>query len=72
MDMSEHRGGDPHAKGRKLQWSAIVILPIAVNGSLFFLGWNPEQRNREWPSQMQYSPAYGSQSENRILPGGIT
>ena len=29
-------------------------------------------RNREWPTQMQYSPAYLSQTANPVLPNGMT
>ena len=33
---------------------------------------NIANRNSEWPTQMQYSPAYLSQTPNPVLPNGMT
>ncbi len=52
-------------------WLLVVLLPIVVTGGAFALRRDVSSRNREWPTQMQYSPAVHPQTTNRILPKGI-
>lgn len=51
---------------------SVFVLPVVVLGGLAMIGRNNSVRNREWPTQMQYSPAYDSQTSNVVLPGGMT
>jgi mono/diheme cytochrome c family protein len=53
-------------------WLSVLLLPLVVVGGMYSLSRDTNVRNREWPTQMQYSPAYRSQTTNPILPGGIT
>jgi mono/diheme cytochrome c family protein len=55
-----------------LNWSAVFLLPVVVCGGLYLLGREVSLRNREWPTQMQYSPAYLSQTSNPVLPNRST
>lgn len=53
-------------------WFGVIMLPVVVLGGLFLLNRNNAARNLEWPTQMQYSPAYLSQTPNPVLPNGMT
>jgi len=57
---------------KNASWIAVILLPVVVLGGLWLLRRNLSQRNLEWPTQMQYSPAYLSQTSNPVLPGGMT
>jgi mono/diheme cytochrome c family protein len=56
----------------KLKWIIVILMPIAVLGGIGALKRNMTARNLEWPTQMEYSPAYLSQTENPVLPGSMT
>jgi mono/diheme cytochrome c family protein len=56
----------------KVSWLGLILLPIIVLGGLAMLNRNTAARNLEWPTQMQYSPAYLSQTANPVLPNGMT
>jgi cytochrome c5 len=53
-------------------WTLVIAFPIVVVGSVHVMSRNTSVRNLEWPTQMQYSPAYRSQTINPVLPNGIT
>lgn len=55
-----------------IKWSAVILLPAVVCGAVYLLGRDAAMRNREWPTQMQYSPAPLSQTSNAVLPDGMT
>ena len=57
---------------KKASWLGIILLPVIVLGGLVLLNRNNAARNLQWPTQMQYSPAYLSQTSNPVLPGGMT
>ena len=57
---------------RRLLWLFVILLPVVTIGSMHALSRDTNVRNLEWPTQMQYSPAYRSQTTNPILPHGIT
>lgn len=57
---------------RKLVWIFFILLPVVVIGSMKALSHSVEKRNREFPTQMQYSPAYKTQTANPVLPNGMT
>jgi mono/diheme cytochrome c family protein len=57
---------------RALTWVAVVLLPVVVMGGLGVMSRDAGVRNREWPTQMQYSPAYRSQTANPVLPYQMT
>lgn len=57
---------------QSFKWLGIVLLPVVVNGGIFLFSRNTATRNLEWPTQMEYSPAYHSQSPNPALPNGMT
>src|SRR5215831_768872 len=56
----------------KLKWIVVILMPIAVLGGIGALRRNMTARNLEWPTQMEYSPASLSQTENPVLPGSMT
>jgi cytochrome c553 len=56
----------------KIQWALVVLLPFVVLGGMWILRRDTAERNREWPTQMQYSPAYLTQTSNPVLPDGMT
>ena len=45
-----------------------MLLPILMVGGVHVLSRDTNVRNLEWPTQMQYSPAYRSQTTNPVLP----
>ena len=53
-------------------WSGVILLPVVVLGGLFLMNRNNAAKNLEWPTQMQSSPAYLSQTPNPVLPNGMT
>ena len=55
-----------------LTWIAVIFLPVVVIGGVGVMSRDVGVRNREWPTQMAYSPAYRSQTTNPILPFGMT
>jgi mono/diheme cytochrome c family protein len=57
---------------KKVSWIGVFLLPAVVLGSLAMISRNNSVRNREWPTQMQYSPAYASQTANPVLSEGMT
>lgn len=57
---------------RALSWAAVVLLPLVVVGGMYALGRDVRERNREWPTQMQYSPAPRAQGEGAAWPAGLT
>lgn len=57
---------------RMLTWLVVVLLPVVVIGGVRTLSRDVTIRNREWPTQMQYSPASLSQTANPVLPGQLT
>ncbi|MCI0486174.1 MAG: cytochrome c [Blastocatellia bacterium] len=54
------------------EWFVIVLLPLVVIGGMYLLRRDPELRNRQWPTQMDASPAYLPQTANPVLPSGAT
>jgi len=50
----------------------VIAFPIIVVGGVSVMSRNTNVRNLEWPTQMQYSPAYRSQTSNPVLPHGMT
>jgi mono/diheme cytochrome c family protein len=56
----------------KIQWAGVVLLPVVVLGAMWALKRDTSERNREWPTQMQYSPAYLSQTSNPVLANAMT
>ena len=54
------------------EWFVIVLLPVVVIGGMYALRRDLELRNRQWPTQMDSSPAYLSQTSNPVLPGRTT
>jgi mono/diheme cytochrome c family protein len=56
----------------KASWLGVILLPLIVIGGLAMISRNTSVRNLEWPTQMQYSPAYLSQTSNPVLPNGMT
>jgi len=57
---------------RKVSWAGVIIMPVVVLGGVWLMERNNAARNLQWPTQMQYSPAYSSQSPNPVLPNGMT
>ena len=57
---------------RRLAWLAVILLPLMAIGGVSVTSRDTNVRNREWPTQMQYSPAYRSQTANPVLPNGVT
>jgi len=57
---------------RRLAWLAVILLPVIAIGGIRTLSRDTNVRNLEWPTQMQYSPAYLSQTTNPVLPNGMT
>lgn len=57
---------------KKFSWLGVILLPVVVLGGLWLTSRNTAVRNKEWPTQMQYSPAYLSQTSNPVLPNGMT
>ncbi len=57
---------------KRASWWGVILLPVIVLGSIAALKRNPAVRNLEWPTQMEYSPAYLSQTPNPVLPHGMT
>ena len=57
---------------KKASWLGVILLPVIVLGGLFLMNRNNAAKNLEWPTQMQYSPAYLSQTPNPVLPNGMT
>ncbi len=49
-----------------------LLLPVVVIGGMIAFSRNITVRNREFPTQMEYSPAYLSQTANPVLPNGMT
>jgi mono/diheme cytochrome c family protein len=56
----------------KFSWFGVIMLPVIVLGGLAVMNRNNAARNLQWPTQMQYSPAYLSQTPNPVLPNGMT
>ena len=57
---------------RLIAWLAVILLPVIAIGGIHTLSRDTNVRNLEWPTQMQYSPAYLSQTANPVLPNGVT
>ena len=57
---------------RRLTWLAVILLPVLAVGGVHVMSRDTSVRNLEWPTQMQYSPAYRSQTANPVLPNGMT
>jgi|SRR5215831_4392259 len=57
---------------RQLTWFGVILFPILTIGGVSVLSRNTSVRNYEWPTQMQYSPAYRSQTANPVLANGMT
>lgn len=57
---------------RMLTWLTLILLPVVVVGGVRLMSRDVGVRNREWPTQMQYSPAYHSQTSNPVLPNQMT
>lgn len=57
---------------RALSWAVVLLLPVTVVGGLYALGRDLRVRHREWPTQMQYSPAARTQGQSAYLPAGMT
>ena len=57
---------------RTLTWIAVIVLPVVVIGGVRVMSRDVAVRNREWPTQMAYSPASRSQTTNPVLPYQMT
>jgi mono/diheme cytochrome c family protein len=57
---------------KKISWITIFLLPVVVLGGIHLMKRDAALRNLEWPTQMQYSPSYLSQTANPVLPNGLT
>lgn len=57
---------------RRLTACFFILLPAIVVGGAVMFSRDLTQRNRELPTQMQYSPASLSYTANPILPNGMT
>lgn len=57
---------------RIFSWLSVILLPVVVLGGIHLISRDTSRRNLEWPTQMQYSPAYASQSPNPVWPDGMT
>ncbi len=57
---------------RSLTWLGVILLPVLAIGGVRVMSRDVAVRNLEWPSQMQYSPAYRSQTANPVLPYQMT
>ncbi len=57
---------------QRLPWVLVVLLPFVVVGGIRVFSRDTEERNYDWPIQMQYSPASLSQTANVVLPRGMT
>lgn len=55
-----------------LTWAAVILVPVLVVGGVRVMSRDVSVRNHEWPTQMQYSPAYLSQTANPVLPNQMT
>jgi mono/diheme cytochrome c family protein len=55
-----------------VSWIGLIALPVIVLGGITVASRNTALRNWEWPSQMQYSPSYKSETANPVLPNGMT
>ena len=49
-----------------------ILLPVVVIGGMALFSRDITKRNREFPTQMEYSPAYLSQTANPVLPNKMT
>lgn len=57
---------------RRLAWLGVILLPVLAIGTVRVMSRDTNVRNLEWPTQMQYSPAYRSQTTNPVLPNQMT
>jgi len=57
---------------RTLTWLLVILFPVVVVGGMRVMSRDTNVRNFEWPTQMQYSPAYRSQTTNPVLPNHMT
>lgn len=57
---------------RTFTWVFVILFPVVVIGGVRVLSRDIGVRNREWPTQMQYSPASHSQTANPVLPLQMT
>ncbi len=57
---------------RTIAWILVILFPIVVVGGMSATSRNVAVRNLEWPTQMQFSPAYRSQTTNPVLPNHMT
>jgi mono/diheme cytochrome c family protein len=57
---------------RTIQWLIVIFLPVVIIGGVYAISGDENVRNFEFPTQMQYSPAYKSQTANPVLPNGMT
>ncbi len=57
---------------KTITWLVVILFPIVVIGGVRVMNRDVGVRNREWPTQMQYSPAYRSQTANLVLPYQMT
>lgn len=57
---------------KAITWMFLIAFPILVVGGMHVMSRDTGARNLEWPTQMQYSPAYRSQTANSVLPNGMT
>ena len=57
---------------RNITIASFLLLPVIVIGGMVAFSRDLTKRNREFPTQMEYSPAYLSQTANPVLPNGMT
>lgn len=57
---------------RSFTWLVVILLPVVVIGGVRLMNRDVGVRNHEWPTQMQYSPAFRSQTANPVLPYQMT
>ncbi|HYW73850.1 MAG TPA: cytochrome c [Pyrinomonadaceae bacterium] len=57
---------------QRLIWLGLIAFPILAIGGVHVMKRNTGVRNFEWPTQMQYSAAFRSQTANPVLANGMT
>ncbi len=59
-------------KSRWLAWTLTLAFPFLVAGGIKLFSRNLTQRNLEYPTQMEYSPASMTQSPSTVFANGMT
>lgn len=57
---------------RAITWVGVILLPVITIGGMRVMSRDINVRNLEWPTQMQHSASYKSQTTNPVLPNRMT